>query len=127
MINGFVTSEESLEVSIQPGDALANSVNPGSWETKAVAAGGFGIVWKSTPDITLTTPEQNVGATCKVTPSYRPRTARVTVETEISTDKGQTYKPYKGEMEIQFVTAGVFTQLALVASSGQEVIGYKKV
>jgi hypothetical protein len=126
IINGFITADAMLEVRIEPGDALANSMNPGSWETKSPAAGGSGIEWSSSPNARLEIPLEYVGTVCRVHPVLvRPVTVNIEVEADISTDKGMTYQPYSGEMEIQFVEPGQFTQLALVPTAA--VLGYKKV
>ena len=126
VINGYITTEDTLEVSLQPGDALADSVNPGSWETKASAAGGRGIIWSSV-EAMLEQPEQYTGYVCKVRPYSIPSIVHVKVETDISTDKGQTYKPFAGEIEIQFVKAGEFSQLTMTPNQGQNIASYKKV
>lgn len=125
IINGFITAADSLEVTFQPGDSMADFINPGSWETKAIAAGGRGIVWTS-PNGKLETPEQYVGAVCKVTPMKRPSVVFVKVETDVSTDKGKTFRPCTGEMEVQFVESGMFTQLAIV-SNDPAALTYKKI
>ncbi len=124
VINGFITDKESLEISIQPGDALANSVNPGLWETKSPAVGGSGIEWSSAADATLEVEEQYIGTVCKVTPKSRPSTILVLVKADISTDKGVSYKPYVGYAEIQFVALGAFTQLAI--ESIDAAVAYKR-